>query len=176
MVKRTIIYSLIGIFAVLSALWLDFYLPTKHIVTITGTEVKRADANGLVSNKNPADGPTHDIYFIYTKKDNGDVFVYRNEDTRWSWPFYFKFDSADEQGRAHSIETEEGTKALISSYGWRFNVIDMFPNVLSVHKATADTSTWSFLRIFGYLIWIVFWGYLYAKAKKWLNKSRYSSF
>lgn len=174
MVKRTIIYSLIALFAAISALWLDFYLPSKHIVTITGTEVKRADANGLVTPKNPADGPTHDIYFLYTKKDNGDVFVYRNEDTRWGFPFYFKFNSADEQARAHSLETEANSKALISSYGWRFNIVDLFPNVLRVQPATADTSTWSFIRIFGYIVWAVVWSWIYSKAKNWLNKSRYS--
>jgi hypothetical protein len=52
---------MLGLIALLSALWLDFYLPEHTIATITGVEVKRTDKDGPISQKNPADGPT-DVY------------------------------------------------------------------------------------------------------------------
>ena len=58
----------LGLIALLSALWLDFYLPEHTIATITGVEVKRTDKDGPISQKNPADGPTTDVYYIYTER------------------------------------------------------------------------------------------------------------
>ena len=61
-------------------------------ILITGTEVKRIDKDGLIDNKNLADGPTRDVYFIYIKNLNDTkVMPYNNEDTSLGFPFYFKF-------------------------------------------------------------------------------------
>ena len=62
---KKIAFSALGLAAVLSALWLDFYLPEKSITTITGVEVKRVDKDGPIGKENPADGPTMDVYYIY---------------------------------------------------------------------------------------------------------------
>ena len=43
--------------------------------------------------------------------------VFRNEDTGWGWPFYFKFNAADVQAKAKSMEFEKRL-AIITSYGW----------------------------------------------------------
>lgn len=85
----------LGLVALLSAIWLDFYLPEHTIATITGVEVKRTDKDGPISQKNPADGPTVDVYYIYTERPGEKIRVFRNEDTLWGWPFYFKFNAAD---------------------------------------------------------------------------------
>ena len=87
----------LGLIALLSALWLDFYLPEHTIATITGVEVKRTDKDGPISQKNPADGPITDVYYIYTERPGEKIRVFRNEDTGWGWPFYFKFNAADVQ-------------------------------------------------------------------------------
>ena len=98
----------LGLIALVSAIWLDFYLPEHTIATITGVEVKRTDKDGPISQKNPTDGPTTDVYYIYTERPGEKIRVFRNEDTEWGWPFYFKFNAADVQAKAKSMEFENG--------------------------------------------------------------------
>lgn len=152
----------LGLFALLSALWLDYYLPEKQIASITGVEVKRTDKDGPISKKNPADGPTTDVYYIYTERQSQPR-VFRNEDTGWGWPFYFKFNSADVQAKAKSMEFDK-KQALITSYGWRINMFSLFPNATKVEDVQADTSTWSFFRWF----WFAVWALVIGRSALWL--------
>jgi hypothetical protein len=59
---------------------------------------------------------------------------YRNEDTGWGWPPYFKINSSSLQTQATSlISTEENPKwVAITHYGWRNNFFTIFPNATSV--------------------------------------------
>ena len=162
-------FSALGVVAVLSALWLDFYLPEKSITTITGVEVKRVDKDGPIGKENPADGPTVDVYYIYTALPNDKVRVFRNEDTRWSWPFYFKFDSADVQAKAKTLEFEKKT-ARLTSYGWRINMLSWFPNVIKIDVVEPDASTFSFFRWFWFAIWAAGFGYLGWRLHRYFAK------
>ena len=65
---KKIVLGLYGLLLVVSGLWLDYYLPEKTIATITGVEVKRVDKDGPIGRDNPADGPTTDVYYIYTER------------------------------------------------------------------------------------------------------------
>lgn len=116
------------------AVMVDFAFPHYDKALITGGEVKRMDKDGLIDASNPADGPTRDVYFIYTKQEVGDkVMPYRNEDTRWGFPFYFKFNSADLQARAQSFAGSQ--KAVqIKFYGWRIAMFDEFRNAVSIKE------------------------------------------
>ena len=154
-----ITWSTLILLALLCALWLDYYLPEKCITTITGVEVKRVDKDGPIGKENPADGPTMDVYYIYTSQQNDKVRVFRNEDTRWSWPFYFKFNSADVQAKAKTLEFEKKS-ARITSYGWRINIFSQFPNVTNIEVVDADASTFSFFRWFWFALWAGGFGYL----------------
>lgn len=156
-------YLLLAIVALASALWLDYYLPEKQIATITGVEVKRTDKDGPISKNNPADGPTTDVYYIYTEKAGESVRVFRNEDTGWGWPFYFKFNAADVQAKAKSMEFDK-RRALLTSYGWRINMLSMFPNVTKVEDAPEGVATWSFFRWF----WFGIWALVMGRAALWL--------
>ncbi|VVO13192.1 DUF1523 family protein [Pseudomonas viridiflava] len=121
----------------IGALSLYYVLPRHDVVMITGVEVKRMDADGVINAENPADGPTRDVYFINTEHpDNKDVVVYRNEDTGWSFPWYFKFDSADIQAKAQGYSRDSQQLALIRYYGWRIQILSMFPNVTQVEAVT----------------------------------------
>ena len=66
---KKITFGALGLITLISGLWLDFYLPEKSIATITGVEVKRVDKDGPIGKENPADGPTMDVYYIYTAHD-----------------------------------------------------------------------------------------------------------
>ncbi|MFC3912220.1 DUF1523 family protein [Pseudaeromonas sharmana] len=157
---KKISFGLLGLLAAASAIWLDFYLPEKQVTTITGVEVKRVDKDGPIGKENPADGPTMDVYYIYTAKNDDQVRVFRNEDTRWSWPFYFKFNSADIQAKAKTLEFDKKL-ARITSYGWRINMFSWFPNVTKIEMVdSADVSTFSFFRWFWFVLWAGLFGYL----------------
>ena len=78
--------------------------------------------------------------------------VYRNEDTRWGFPFYFKFGSANLQALAQALGNEEKT-VEIKYYGWRLTMFDEFPNALSI-KAMAETDSPSH-PIVSYILYVV---------------------
>lgn len=164
-----IVYIAITIVMIGSLAFMDYYLPEKQLVTVTGGEVKRVDKDGPIGADNPADGPTHDVYFIYTRLENGQVRVFRNEDTRWHFPFYFKFNSADIQAKAIS-ESSLNKKAVLSSYGWRFNIFSMFPNTINIKEASDSPMLFSIIRITGFTIWSILWGIIIFKIRKLLKK------
>jgi len=110
--------SVIFIFHLCIAAAINYSMPSYDVTKVTGVEVKRVDKDGPITKANPADGPTRDVYFINTQHENGKVMVYRNEDTRWGFPFYFKFGSANLQALAQAFGNEEKT-VEIKYYGWR---------------------------------------------------------
>ncbi|OOS01700.1 hypothetical protein B0186_02235 [Canicola haemoglobinophilus] len=116
----------------------NYVTPHYEVTRVTGVEVKRVDKDGPITKANPADGPTRDVYYIYTQKPNEEkVMVYRNEDTRWSFPFYFKFGSADLQAKAQSFSVDHKL-VEVKYYGWRLVMFDEFRNAVSVKEVTAD--------------------------------------
>jgi len=60
--------------------------------------------------------------------------VYRNEDTGWSWPFYFKFDTASLQTEADDLRStpEQPKWAVMTHYGWRNEYFSAFPNAIAI--------------------------------------------
>ncbi|WP_417662707.1 DUF1523 family protein [Pseudomonas sp.] len=123
-----------------SALGLFYILPQHDVVLVTGVEVKRVDHDGVINAENPADGPTRDVYFINTENpDSKKVVVYRNEDTGWSFPWYFKFDSADEQAKAQGYSRDTDQLALIRYYGWRIQILSVFPNITHIEATNSRT-------------------------------------
>ncbi|KTC10937.1 hypothetical protein AO391_14395 [Pseudomonas marginalis ICMP 9505] len=120
------------------ALGLFYILPQHEVVLITGGEVKRVDQDGVINAENPADGPTRDVYFINTEHpDSKDVMVYRNEDTGWSFPWYFKFDSADIQAKAQGYSRNAEQLALVRYYGWRIKILSVFPNITDIEATNS---------------------------------------
>lgn len=118
----------------------DFYLPSYDLAKITGVEVKRVDKDGPITKANPADGPTRDVYYIYTQNPKNDkVMVYRNEDTRWGFPFYFKFDSADLQAKAQAFAVDKKL-VQVKYYGWRLVMFDEFRNMTSMKEVANDAT------------------------------------
>jgi uncharacterized protein HI_0453 len=117
----------------------NYVFPHYDVTKVTGVEVKRVDKDGPITKSNPADGPTRDVYFINTQNGDGKIMVYRNEDTRWSFPFYFKFGSANLQAEAQALGNEDKT-VQIKYYGWRITMFDEYRNALSVKEVTADAS------------------------------------
>jgi len=123
------------ILGVLVILFLAYFLPSAEKVVVTGTEVKRMD----VKAPKEAGDRTRDVRYIVTRTLDGDTMVFRNEDTGWGWPPYFKFDSGDLMGQAVNLEgPQEGAVVLARYYGWRFPLLDQYPNVLSLELVAKD--------------------------------------
>jgi hypothetical protein len=62
--------------------------------------------------------------------------IYRNEDTGWGWPPYFKFDTANLQARASDLmskkSAEDAQWVAIRHYGWRNEFFSIYPNAISL--------------------------------------------
>lgn len=132
----------------------NYAFPNYEATRITGVEVKRVDKDGPITKSNPADGPTRDVYYIYTQEDGEDnPMVYRNEDTRWSFPFYFKFGAADLQAQAANFQNEHQL-VQIKYYGWRLTMFDEYRNAVSI-KALASGDEVSY-PILSWIFYVVF--------------------
>ncbi len=135
-IKWTIILVFWG--AVASVL--HYTLPQHDIARITDTEVRRIDPGEnrwfWAAADVGTDGslPNRDVFFISAVRDNGRVMVYRNEDTGWGWPPYFKFDTSNLQAEAADLRSTSADPqwVVIKHYGWRNEFFTIFPNAISV--------------------------------------------
>lgn len=129
--------------------FLHYTLPQHDVVRIVGTYQERTDLgdwtrifwstpddqSGSLSNR--------DVQFIRAVKANGRAMVYRNEDTGWRWPPYFKFDTATLGTEADDLRsTAEAPKwAVITHYGWRSELISIHPNAVAIRPVEGPDVT-----------------------------------
>lgn len=137
---RYVKWSIIVLFWALVAAFLHYTLPQHDIARISDTYEKRIDPgeNSLFWS-NAATGETlnvtgRDVFFIQTRLNDDDVMVYRNEDTGWGWPPYFKFDTANLQAEAADLRSTAAAPqwVVIRHYGWRNEFLSVYPNVVSL--------------------------------------------
>lgn len=129
-----------AVLALITFAFFHYVLPQHDIVRVTATEVIRTDFTGFnrrfyaQADSGNVDGTTRDIRLINTVRPNGKVMVYRNEDTGWIWPPYFKFDSSNLQAEAgDEISTKSNpTWVKITHYGWRNEFFSIYPNAVGV--------------------------------------------
>lgn len=136
----------------------NFVMPSYKALNIVGTEVKRMGNDGFINKEGVANGSVRDVYFIYTKfAGTKKVIAFRNEDTRWGFPFYMKFNSTDLQAKATAFAKEK-VLVQIKYYGWQIPIFDEFFNVISIEeiKDVSELSNPVFSYIFYILIAIYF--------------------
>jgi len=132
-----------GIRIVLALVVLAFFhytLPQRDIVRIVGVRQEPMSLgweNRIFYSRSDAgmvESDTRTIKLIDTKAADGATRVYRNEDTGWGWPPYFKLDSQNVQAIAQDqTSTEAAPKwVAITHYGWRSELITIFPNAVSI--------------------------------------------
>lgn len=125
---------------VLIALFFHYTLPRTAVVQISGTDIKRIGQAGTVVERENEAGTqiavgqhVSDVRFINSVSRKGKTMVFRNQDTGWGWPPYFKFNSADLTAKAQAYATDQDKPwVLVKYYGWRITVTSMFPNVLNL--------------------------------------------
>ena len=129
----------------LLAAFLSYVLPQRDIVRVVSTEVIRTDFTNYnrmfyaQADSGSAEAATRDLRLINTVRYSGRVMVYRNEDTGWIWPPYFKFDSSDLQAEAEDLTstTEVPRWAVVTHYGWRIRYLTVYPNAIDI-RPVAD--------------------------------------
>lgn len=126
-----------------------YTLPQHDIVRIVNTYQERQDLDDWtrIFWASPDDQATglinRDVQFIQAVDADGKPHVYRNEDTGWSWPPYFKFDTANLQTQAEDLKsTAEAPKWVsVTHYGWRIVYLSTFPNAISVRPVEGPDAT-----------------------------------
>jgi hypothetical protein len=122
---------------VLLALYASFCaygLPRQAKVHVTGTEVTRREVER-------PDGKvlSQDVRYVMAEDLDGQPRMFRNEDTGWGWPPYFKFDSGDLAAQANNLANDDRDPVvLVRYYGFRIRMLSMFPNVLSMREVAPD--------------------------------------
>ena len=130
----------IVVFAAVAAL-LHYELPQRDVVYITGVEIKLEQfGENSIFWSSPDAGAAieggmveRDVRFIDTVQRDGDVMVYRNEDTG-IWPPYFKFDSGNLQAEARDLVSDRTNPqwVVMTHYGWRIPFLSAYPNAVAV--------------------------------------------
>lgn len=123
-------------------LFLHYTLPQRDIVRIvdTGNRITQIGANWIFysiedTGTGAETNTTRDIRFIdAVYPDGSSVMVYRNEDTGWFWPPYFKWDSSTLQAEATNLRSTNVAPqwVAVTHYGWRVPLVSAFPNAVSI--------------------------------------------
>jgi hypothetical protein len=130
--------------------FLHYTLPQQDIARVVGVENRRIDfgENSIfwagADTGQDSTAANRDVRFINTVRKKtyllglirggDDVMVYRNEDTGWGWPPYFKLDSSNLQTEAEDAKSSDAEPKwyVITHYGWRNEVFSIFPNAVGI--------------------------------------------
>lgn len=160
---------LLGLLALLIAASVHYTLPSREVVRILDAYERRVDLgiNRLFwSRASPgmAGGPNRDVRFIDTVRPNGRVLVFRNEDTGWSWPPYFKVNSSNLGAEAKELVStrDNPTWVVITYYGWRSELLSIFPNAVRIREVDSPD-----IRLFPWLNLVILAGLAVLGLSLW---------
>ena len=152
----------------IAALFLHYTMPQRDVVQIINTYNKNTPigANWMFySIEDTGTGvettaSIRDIRFIDAVYADGDVMVYRNEDTGWFWPPYFKWDSSTLQAEATNLKSDKANPqwVAVTHYGWRMPIFSIFPNAVKVTPVEGPDVTlipWVNIVILGFLAFVI---------------------
>ena len=126
---------------VVAGLCLHYTLPQRDVVQVINTYNRVTQIGGnwmFYSIEDTGTGvetttTSRDIRFIEAVFPDGvTTKTYRNEDTGWFWPPYFKWNSSTLQAEAANAARQSGQWVAITHYGWRLPIFSIFPNAVSI--------------------------------------------
>ena len=134
------------------AAFLHYTLPQRDVVQITNTYNRITQIGGnwiFYSIEDTGTGAettstARDIRYIDAVFPDGQsVMVYRNEDTGWLWPPYFKWNSSTLQAQATNLRSDRANPqwVAITHYGWRVPMFSIFPNAVAVRPVEGPDVT-----------------------------------
>lgn len=160
---RKVIWSVFVILLLGLGLFLHWTLPSRDVVRILGTDVARQ--NVVVTNERGEEVTrSRDIRYVNAVTPDGRPRVYRNEDTGWGWPPYFKFDTANLAAEAQNAASSADNPRwmVVRHYGWRIPIFSSFPNILSIEPAEGpDQTLIPWLKIIVLVLLVAVAGYLW---------------
>lgn len=129
--------------------FLHYTLPRHEIVRVVNIYQERQDLSGWTSifwsgpDVKTTNQSSYDVQFISAVTPEGKPMVYRNEDTGWGWPPYFKFDTANLSTQAADLQsTAEAPKwGVMTYYGWRSQLFSIFPNAVRMRPVDSPDVT-----------------------------------
>lgn len=139
--KVLTILALVALIPVLA--FLDYVRPKTDVVYVTNAYnrlVEPGELRGVRALNESTTTTTGqarlgaDVFFIDAVRRDGEVRVYRNEDTGFGLPLYFKFDSASLNGEAQNAISTQGDPRwhAVRYYGWRIPYLSLFPNAIKM--------------------------------------------
>ena len=171
--------------------FLHYVLPQHDVARITSTEVVRTDIssfNGIFFSQSDSGATvqnSRDIRFINAEKrktwilgffqrESTEIMVYRNEDTGWIWPPYFKFDSSDLQAEAAArLSTPAAPQwVVITHYGWRNKYLSIYPNAVGIRAVDGpDVTVIPWFNIFFFVFLAFCWGMARAMWRQFRERT-----
>ncbi len=174
---RKVKWAIWGVLALLAVAFLDYTLPQHDVVRITGLDNRQTTVSWI--NKyfyaSPDSGTAESatnryVRLIYTAKPDGSTgTVFRNEDTGWIWPPYFKYDSSNIQSAAANYQSTEAAPkwVMITHYGWRIAVLSIYPNAVRITEVSGpDYSYFPWLNL---VILILLAALIFMLRRMWLQ-------
>lgn len=141
-------WTFLSLIAILLFSFFHYTLPQHDVVRVVGTENRRIDFGEnsffwATADVGTTGGTNRDVFFIQTVLPNGKPMVYRNEDTGWGWPPYFKLDSSNLQAQAQSMISPATAPewVMVTHYGWRNEWFTIFPNAIALKEVDGPDAT-----------------------------------
>lgn len=168
-------WTIYGLLALLAAGFFHYTLPQHDVVRIVNTFEEQHTLKGWrrIFWSTPDDTATdveqRYVQFIQTVDPDGDIMVYRNEDTGWGWPPYFKFDTSNLYTEAADLVSSKDAPqwVVLKHYGWRNEIWSIFPNAISVRPVdSADQRIIPWLNI---AILTVLFALFWAIRVRWVR-------
>jgi Protein of unknown function (DUF1523) len=152
---------------VIVGLFLHYNMPQRDVVQVIGTYNRVTQIGGnwmFYSIEDTGTGAetttsSRDIRFIDGVFDGGGTITYRNEDTGWFWPPYFKWDSSTLQAEATNASRNNTEWVAVTHYGWRLPIFSIFPNAVSITPVAGPDVRlipWLNIVILGFLAFGIF--------------------
>lgn len=133
-------------------LFFHYILPQHDVVRVTGISDRIVTLSSFQrffyaqTDAGEDEGAIRDLRLINTERKRtyllglirtGEAtMVYRNEDTGWIWPPYFKFDSSNLEAQAQAFVAQPDQWVVITHYGWRIPFLTLYPNAVSVAEVS----------------------------------------
>lgn len=142
---------------VILGVYLHYVMPQQDVARVVNVDSRLQNVSGLQSlfyaqeDAGTAESSAgRDLRLISTERKatylfglirgNTQTMVYRNEDTGWIYPPYFKFDSSDLHAEAAAnVSTAEPYEwMVITHYGWRIRWATIYPNAVGIRPAPSE--------------------------------------
>lgn len=170
-VSKALRWTLIGIVA----LFFHYVLPQHDVARVSGMSDRILTLSGVQrlfyaqTDAGETEGAIRDLRLINSEKVNTwalgfwprngtDVMVYRNEDTGWIWPPYFKFDSSNLEAEAQQFSLDQDQWVQVTHYGWRIPFLSIYPNAISIKPVDGPDYypiPWFSIIFFGFLAFAI---------------------